>query len=55
MGWAIFLVSGPLFCVTGVTNVTRKWAWAKKVGQGCFVDLDFSLELQRKVGVGHFL
>nr|DAK23113.1 MAG TPA: hypothetical protein [Caudoviricetes sp.]DAM93232.1 MAG TPA: hypothetical protein [Caudoviricetes sp.] len=29
--------------------------WAKKVGQAIFGDLDFSLELQRKVGVGHFL
>nr|DAY26169.1 MAG TPA: hypothetical protein [Caudoviricetes sp.] len=29
--------------------------WAKKVGQGQKVDCHFSLELQRKVGVGHFL
>nr|DAF12230.1 MAG TPA: hypothetical protein [Caudoviricetes sp.] len=55
MSWPTFLVFGPLFRVTDVTHVTRKWVWAKKVGQGCFDDLDFSLKLQRKVGVGHFL
>lgn len=41
--------------VAGVIAVTKKLACAKKVAQGVFGDPDFSLELQRKVGVCHFL
>nr|DAR25020.1 MAG TPA: hypothetical protein [Caudoviricetes sp.] len=38
-----------------MTNVTQKRPWTRKVVQGVFGDPDFSLELQRKVGVDQFL
>nr|DAN77402.1 MAG TPA: hypothetical protein [Caudoviricetes sp.] len=47
--------AGPLFRVTDVTHVTRKWAVDTFLAHPLLGDLDLSLELQRKVGVGHFL
>nr|DAY18514.1 MAG TPA: hypothetical protein [Caudoviricetes sp.] len=41
--------------VAGVITVTKILGCAKKVAQRVFGDPDFSLELQRKVGVCHFL
>nr|DAJ38097.1 MAG TPA: hypothetical protein [Caudoviricetes sp.] len=46
---------GHFFCVTDVTNVTRNGGWAIFTSTASHVLLDFSLELQRKVGVGNFL